>query len=89
MQLTMPVPDKHQLEIASHNAMTIVLGKNHRVHYYFGLYAPADPSVPVPELHTTNFGARGIRQALLARRGQQPEPVILIKPAPRQPIRTW
>ena len=81
MQLTMPVPDEHHLEIPSHNAMTIVLGKNHQVHYYFGLNAPADPSVPVPQLHTTNFGPQGIRQALLARRKQLPEPAILIKPS--------
>ena len=81
MQLAMPVPSKNQPAlVASKRAMTIVLGKNHQVYYYFGLYAPADRSVPVPQLHTTDFGAQGIRQALLARRQQQPEPIILIKP---------
>jgi biopolymer transport protein ExbD len=79
MQLTMPVPDKHTTKVASHGAMTIVLGKNHQVHYYFGLYAPADPSVPAPTLQTTNFGARGIRQVLLAFRKQEPKGVVLIK----------
>ena len=86
MQLTMPVPAKDQdqiMKVASHSAMTIVLGKGHQVHYYFGLYEPTDPSVPVPQLHTTDFSARGIRQALLARRAQQPEPIILIKPSPQ------
>ncbi|MGI4740933.1 MAG: ExbD/TolR family protein [Janthinobacterium lividum] len=81
MQLTMPVPDKgHITQVASHNALTIVLGKSHQVHYYFGLYAPTDLSVPVPELHTTNFGPQGIRQALLLFRQQEPKGVVLIKP---------
>jgi biopolymer transport protein ExbD len=79
MQLTMPVPDKHTTKVASHGAMTIVLGKNHRVHYYFGLYAPADPSVAVPTLHTADFGSQGIRQVLLAFERREPEGVVLIK----------
>jgi biopolymer transport protein ExbD len=88
MQLTMPVPDKKQPSlVANKQAMTIVLGKNHQVHYYFGLYAPADPTVPVPTLQTTNFGPRGIRQALLARQSQQPKPVVLIKPGPQATYR--
>jgi biopolymer transport protein ExbD len=88
LQLTMPVPDKKQPSlVASKQAMTIVLGKNHQLHYYYGLYAPADPTVPVPTLQTTNFGARGIRQALLARQSQQPEPIILIKPSPQATYR--
>lgn len=79
MQLTMPVPDKHVTKVASRDAMTIVLGKNHRVHYYFGLYAPADPSVAVPTLHTADFGPQGIRQALLTFRRQEPKGTVLIK----------
>jgi biopolymer transport protein ExbD len=82
MQLTMPVADeKHISEVASSGAMTIVLGKQHQVHYYFGLNNPADPTVAVPKLHTTNFGPQGIRQALLTRSRQQPTPIILIKPS--------
>jgi biopolymer transport protein ExbD len=88
MQLTMPVPDKKQPSlVASKRAMTIVLGKNHQLHYYLGLYAPADPSVPVPTLHTVDFGSKGIRQALLVRGQQQPKPVILIKPGPQSTYR--
>jgi biopolymer transport protein ExbD len=88
LQLTMPVPDKKQpVLVASKQAMTIVLGKNHQVHYYFGLYAPADPTVPVPTLQTTNSGARGIRQVLLARQSQQPKPIILIKSSPKATYR--
>ena len=88
MQLTMPVPDKKQPAlVANKQAMTIVLGKSHQLHYYFGLYAPTDPTVPVPTLQTTHFGARGIRQALLARQSQQPKPIILIKPGPQATYR--
>lgn len=86
MQLTMPVKPKSADQnepLRASRAMTIVLGAGHRVFYYFGLNAPADPSVAVPTLHTTDFGPRGIRQALLARGRQQPEPVILIAPGPK------
>ena len=84
LQLTMPVkarPDEIT-PLRSTQAMTVVLGAGHRVYYYFGLHAPADPSVPVPTLHATDFGPRGIRQALLARSRQQPAPVVLIAPGP-------
>ncbi len=57
MQLTMPVPDKHKTKVAAHDALTLVLGNNHQIHYYFGLNAPADPTVAVPPLHTTDFKA--------------------------------
>ena len=62
-------------------AMTIILGKGHRVHYFFGLNAPKDRTVPTPELRTTTFAADGIRQALLARQQQQADSVVLIKPS--------
>lgn len=84
MQLTMPMQDQNQTtDVGRSHAMTIVLGTGHQVFYYFGLNAPADPSVPVPKLHTTDFGPRGIRQALLARGRQQPAPVVLIAAGPR------
>ena len=84
MQLTMPVKNSNQqTDLARSRAMTIVLGPAHRVYYYLGLNAPDDPSVVMPVLHATNFGPRGIRQALLARQRQLPEPVVLIKAGPR------
>ncbi|MGI4736666.1 MAG: ExbD/TolR family protein [Janthinobacterium lividum] len=82
MQLTMPVkPNAAHTEtpVRQSSAMTILLGSGHQVYYYFGLNAPGDPSVPVPTLHTTNFGPQGIRQALLIRGRQQPTPIVLIK----------
>ncbi|OGX81877.1 ExbD/TolR family protein [Hymenobacter coccineus] len=80
MQLTMPVPDeKHPVDLAASKAMTVILGKNHRVHYYFGLNQPADKTVAAARLETTDFGAQGIRQVLLARQRRGPV-VVLIKP---------
>jgi biopolymer transport protein ExbD len=82
MQLTMPAKPQSEDQttvLKESKAMTIILGKAHQVYYYFGLARPEDPSVPVPTLHTTDFGAKGIRQALLARGRQQPTPVVLIK----------
>ena len=80
MALNMPVDSPQKSMVPMTKAMTVLLGKNHRVFYYFGLNAPADKSVAVPELHATSFAANGIRQALLARLRQQPATVVLIKP---------
>ena len=68
MQLTMPVKGPES-PVPESGAMTIILGKNHQVHYFFGLNAP--------QLKTTSFAASGIRQALLAR--QSRPTVVLIK----------
>jgi len=87
MQLTMPVKSPTLTPIKESGAMTTMLGAGHRVYYYLGLNEPKDPSVPVPTLHTTNFGPRGIRQALLAEqaaRSRRTEPVfVLIKSGPK------
>jgi len=79
MDLQMPVRDE-STPVAMKKAMTIILGKGHKVHYFFGLNAPADKTVAAPELKTTTFSADGIRQAVLARQRQQPGLVVLIKP---------
>ncbi len=86
MQLTMPVKPENEEErttITSSQAMTIILGQAHKVYYYLGLNAPGDPSVPVPELHTTDLGPKGIRQVLLTQDIQKPNLVVLIKTTPR------
>ena len=85
MQLTMPVKPELDEEnpVRESHALTIILGQAHKVYYYFGLARPSDPSVPVPTLHTTNFGPKGIRQVLPARSRQQPAPIVLIKAGPR------
>jgi biopolymer transport protein ExbD len=79
MELNMPVKSKTPTNVAMSKAMTIILGKNHQVHYFFGLNAPADKSVAKPVLQTTSFAASGIRQALLTRQRQQQDLVVLIK----------
>ena len=85
LQLTMParpqVP-RDEMPLRESSALTLILGSKHQVYYYFGLNAPTDPSVPVPTLHRTNFGPKGIRQVLVARGRQQPAPFILLKTAP-------
>ena len=84
MQLTMPVKktdDVEDTKIKASQAMTIILGKDNKAYYYFGLNTPLDKTVPKPELKVTNFSASGIRQVLLDRQRRQPEPIILIKPS--------
>lgn len=84
MQLTMPVESQEpEAPLAASKAITIILGSGHQAYYYFGLNAPTDSGVPVPTLHRTGFGPRGLRQALLARGHRQPTPVILLKTAPQ------
>jgi len=79
MNLTMPVPGV-DTPVSYKKAMTVILGKNHQVHYFFGLNAPADKAVPAPVLHTTSFAASGIRQVLLERQRSHPGTIVLIKP---------
>jgi biopolymer transport protein ExbD len=85
MQLTMPVKEKNplpdeQTKIKASQAVTIILGPEDKVYYYFGLNNPKDPSVPKPELKLTDYSQNGIRKVLLARQQQKPEPIVLIKP---------
>ena len=83
MQLTMPVKktdDVEDTKIKASQAMTILLGKDNKAYYYFGLNTPNDKTVPKPELKVTDYSANGIRKVLLERQRQSPEPIILIKP---------
>lgn len=81
MELTMPAkPDKNTIgpDWPASRVMTLILGKDSRVHYFFGLN---DPDAR-PTLRTTNFSAEGLRHVLLQRQRQQPEPFVLIKAGP-------
>lgn len=78
MDLTMPVKGPSS-DVPDKNALTLILGKDSKVHYFFGLNR-AD--VARPELRTTNFSAEGLRQVLLQRQRRQPAPVVLIKAGP-------
>ncbi|MBF9238414.1 biopolymer transporter ExbD [Hymenobacter sp. BT683] len=81
LELNMPVKSNDPTDVALSKAMTIILGKDHRVHYFFGLNAPKDKAVAPALLQTTSFAADGIRQALTTRLQQQPGLVVLIKPS--------
>jgi len=81
MQLTMPVKGE-PTPVKESGAMTILLGKDHRVHYYFGMNNPHDPAVGVAKLETTSFAANGIRRVLLELARQEREPIVLIKTTP-------
>jgi biopolymer transport protein ExbD len=81
MELNMPVKSKEPTNVARTKALTIILGKGHRVHYFSGLNAPSDKTVPAAVLKTTSFAATGIREVLRQRRREQPDIVVLIKPS--------
>ncbi len=89
MQLTMPVkeklPDDEQTKIKASQAMTIILGPEDKVYYYFGLNTPNDPTVAKVELLVTNYAATGIRKVIQDRQAaaggvKEKLPIILIKP---------
>ncbi|MFD2721889.1 ExbD/TolR family protein [Hymenobacter monticola] len=81
LELHMPVKSEVPTGIPLSKALTIILGKGHKVHYFFGLNAPADKTVAAPELKTTTFAADGIRRVVLAQQRLQPGLVVLIKPS--------
>jgi len=84
MQLTMPTDDKSQpTAVSDENALTLLLDAKGRVHYFFGLNDEATPA----ELHTTNFGADGLRQVLLTQRQRNPKTTVLIKTTPEATYR--
>ena len=80
MELAMPVKSNEPTNVGAKKALTIILGKGHRVYYFSGLNAPQDKAAPVPTVQATTFAADGIRQVLLAKKRQQPDLVVLIKP---------
>jgi biopolymer transport protein ExbD len=65
MEINMPVkPDTEDEQIAlkASNAMTIILGENDNLYYYFGLGDPAEN----PEVIKSDYSAKGIRQVLIS-----------------------
>lgn len=80
LELTMPAKGPES-KLRERDALTVILGKGHRVHYFFGLNAPHDRTTAAPQLQTTTFAADGIRQVLLTRHQQRPGLVVLIKPS--------
>ena len=65
MEINMPVkPDNEDEQIAlkASNAMTIILGENDNLYYYFGLGDPAEN----PEVLKSDYSANGIRKVLIS-----------------------
>lgn len=79
MSLNMPVKPKNQeeqTELKASDAFTVLLGDNNKVYYYDGLLDYQTK----PTLQTTDYSADGIRKILLARKQQNPNVVVMIKP---------
>lgn len=78
MDLTMPDGKGPATPLKQSKALTLILGKDSQVHYFFGL----NDAETKPTLRTTTFSAAGLRQILLNRQRQQPAPFVLIKAGP-------
>lgn len=57
-----PVDEEEQIVLKASNAMTIILGDNDRIFYYYGLGDPAEN----PEVIESDYSANGIRKVLLS-----------------------
>ncbi|MDQ2770364.1 MAG: biopolymer transporter ExbD [Bacteroidota bacterium] len=80
MELNMPVKSREPTKVKASESLTILLGKNHRVHYFNGLNSAQEG--PPAALQTTSFGPDGIRRVLRARQRRPGQLVVLIKAAP-------
>ncbi|MFD2512742.1 ExbD/TolR family protein [Pontibacter locisalis] len=80
MEIQMPVKpetEEEQIALKASNAMTIILGENDRLFYYFGLGDPAEN----PEVVESDYSASGIRKVLLSPRIKSNEKMtVMIKP---------
>lgn len=73
MDVNMPdkTDDNKKQDIKESKAMTIVLGENNKVYYYFGLQNP--------EVKETNFSDEGIRKIIINKRAEVKDLVIIVK----------
>ncbi|WP_347159574.1 ExbD/TolR family protein [Pontibacter chitinilyticus] len=80
MEINMPVKPENedeQIALKASNAMTIVLGDNDKLFYYFGLGDPAEN----PEVVETDYSANGIRKVLTSPKVKGNEKMtVMIKP---------
>ncbi|MBF9255251.1 biopolymer transporter ExbD [Pontibacter sp. 172403-2] len=80
MEINMPVkdvPKEEQIVLKASNAMTIILGDNDRIFYYFGLGDPAEN----PELIETDYSDSGIRDVLRSPKVKNNDKMtVMIKP---------
>ncbi|ARS36652.1 ExbD/TolR family protein [Pontibacter actiniarum] len=77
MEINMPVKDvdpEEQIALKASNAMTIILGENDNLYYYFGL---AEDN---PTLEKSSYAADGIRKVLVSPRVKSNEKMtVLVK----------
>ena len=80
MEINMPVKEDdptNQTLLKASNAMTIILGEDDKVFYYFGLGDPTEN----PEVIETDYSASGIRKVLISPRVKSnAKMTVMIKP---------
>jgi biopolymer transport protein ExbD len=78
MEINMPSNEKtpDPLELPASKALTVILGKNDKVYYYQGL----NDGKTQPDLKTTDYSDKGIRQVLLDLGNKIEGLTVLIKP---------
>ncbi|PRY07816.1 biopolymer transport protein ExbD [Pontibacter ummariensis] len=78
MEINMPVDpenEEEQMPLKASNALTIILGEDDELYYYFGL---AEDS---PTVEESDYSASGIRKVLVSNRVKSnPKMTVLIKP---------
>ena len=79
MEINMPVKNteiekEDQTQLKASNAMTIILGADNVIYYYFGL-----PNAPEGGVQKTNYSKEGLRKVLLERYHFRPELFVMIK----------
>lgn len=85
MEISMPPKDKGKAAqpqtVKASRAMTIILGKNDKVYYYFGI----TQNGIAPEVHESSFDPKqGIRRVLLMRNKQVNDRIATLKAAKEQ-----
>ena len=80
MEINMPVKpetEEEQIALKASNAMTIILGEDDQLFYYYGLGDPAEN----PEVIESDYSANGIRKVLLSPRVKSNDKMtVMIKP---------
>lgn len=79
MEISMPskdkVTEKEQTKIKASKAITIILGKDNKVYYYFGT---RENNID-PKIEATNFSNDGIRKVLLMRNAEVMQKIVELK----------
>jgi biopolymer transport protein ExbD len=80
MEVAMPddtVDKKDQTELDDDDAFTVLLGENNKLLYYLGIGKNGN----APQLVSSDYSPKGLRQALITRLALRPKLMVLIKPS--------